>query len=227
MLRKLTPSDYQVMPWKNGGGTTTQLMIWPEGALLGGSYICRVSLARIERSGPFSAFPGYDRTIVQLCGPEVTLRHQGGVAIPLKPLKPYEFSGDIETFCELAEPDSKIWDGGGARDSAAEDFNVFVERTHARANVRMVTFPRPARDTPNRADLKSNTKASAGPKIEQGCDLTLAFVLNGQLSGSWRGETLLGTRSELLVAPGALSLAGAGSEEVVAIVVELALKALK
>ena len=63
--RILTPRDYRVMPWKNGGGTTTEIHIHPEGAGWD-TFDWRVGIADIARSGPFSSFPGIDRSIMLL-----------------------------------------------------------------------------------------------------------------------------------------------------------------
>ncbi|SHH51107.1 HutD family protein [Massilia sp. CF038] len=59
-------------PWKNGGGSTTEIAIAPPGAALD-AFEWRVSLATIAVSGPFSAFPGIDRTLALVDGPGVVL----------------------------------------------------------------------------------------------------------------------------------------------------------
>ena len=69
MLSVLKPSDYRVMPWKNGGGTTTEIWIHPEGAGWD-DFAWRVGIADIARSGPFSSFPGIERSILMLECPE-------------------------------------------------------------------------------------------------------------------------------------------------------------
>ena len=33
-MRRLTAKDYRIMPWKNGGGTTTEIAVFPAGASL-------------------------------------------------------------------------------------------------------------------------------------------------------------------------------------------------
>src|SRR6185369_11614525 len=73
MFRLLTPSDYRPMPWKNGGGRTIEIAVHPVGATLD-AFQWRVSIADIERDGPFSRFPGIDRTIVLLEGAGMHLR---------------------------------------------------------------------------------------------------------------------------------------------------------
>src|SRR5512147_1621544 len=67
VVRVLGPADYRTMPWKNGGGRTTEIAAAPRGADLAG-FTWRISVAELERDGPFSAFPGVDRTLVLLAG---------------------------------------------------------------------------------------------------------------------------------------------------------------
>ena len=64
-MRILRAPDYRVMPWKNGGGTTTEVAVSPEGAGLD-HFDWRISMARVEQDGPFSTFPGIDRTLQQV-----------------------------------------------------------------------------------------------------------------------------------------------------------------
>ena len=52
-------------PWKNGGGSTRELVCWPPGAGTD-AFGWRVSVARIAAAGPFSAFAGVDRQIRHL-----------------------------------------------------------------------------------------------------------------------------------------------------------------
>jgi environmental stress-induced protein Ves len=54
-------------PWKNGGGSTTEIAIAPVGASLD-RFDWRISLATIAASGPFSCFPGVDRTLALVEG---------------------------------------------------------------------------------------------------------------------------------------------------------------
>ena len=59
-------------PWKNGAGSTTEIAIAPVGASLD-KFDWRISLATIAASGPFSAFPGVDRTLALVDGAGVVL----------------------------------------------------------------------------------------------------------------------------------------------------------
>lgn len=63
-------------PWKNGGGTTLELAIGPPGASWQ-SFDWRVSLASISHSGPFSPFPGVDRTLALVDGAGITVEIDG------------------------------------------------------------------------------------------------------------------------------------------------------
>jgi environmental stress-induced protein Ves len=64
----LRPSDFRVMPWKDGGGSTTEIAIEPPGAGLADAFLWRVSTAQVAASGPFSRFPGQTRSLVLLEG---------------------------------------------------------------------------------------------------------------------------------------------------------------
>jgi environmental stress-induced protein Ves len=124
MHRLLKPADYVRMPWKNGGGHTIQIANHPEGARVG-AFDWRVSVADVATDGPFSPFPGVDRTIVLLAGAGMRL-HGGGHAVELRaPFEPYAFGGDDAIVCTLV--------GGAVR-----DFNLMVRRDRARGDVTVV-----------------------------------------------------------------------------------------
>lgn len=60
-------------PWKNGGGVTRTLSVDTAGQ----PPRWRVSVADIDRDGPYSRFPGYDRVSVVLTGGGVELVAEG------------------------------------------------------------------------------------------------------------------------------------------------------
>ena len=77
-MRHLRSSDYRIMPWKNGGGSTTEIAICPEGSgIPGGQFRWRVSIADVVADGPFSRFSGYDRHIMVVEGAGMTLNTRG------------------------------------------------------------------------------------------------------------------------------------------------------
>jgi len=74
MLRIIRSADYLTRPWKNGGGTTRDIASSPPGASLD-DFVWRLSLAQVDRDGPFSRFDNVDRTLVLLSG-AMTLHEQ-------------------------------------------------------------------------------------------------------------------------------------------------------
>lgn len=125
-ITKFTAEDYKVMPWKNGGGSTTELAIFPDEGNLHEPFTWRISIAQLTGSGPFSAFPGYDRVIIQLTGSPMRISHKEGGSRELQLLRPYRFRGEWTTQADLT--------------SAAQDFNVMVRRDSASAEAECVTL---------------------------------------------------------------------------------------
>lgn len=60
------------VPWKNGGGSTTQIAVFPPDAGFE-DFDWRVSLATIAEDGAFSEFPGVERTLALVDGHGMTL----------------------------------------------------------------------------------------------------------------------------------------------------------
>jgi environmental stress-induced protein Ves len=116
------PTAYKLMPWKNGAGSTTELLIAPEGASVQSGFDWRISLAQVPVSGPFSSFPGYQRTIMLLQGDPMRLLHQAQGEHQLLPFQPYEFQGAWQTEGILSG-------------RPVEDFNVMVRNAYGRARV--------------------------------------------------------------------------------------------
>ncbi len=66
-MRVLRASNHRRMAWKNGGGETVEVAVRPPAAGLA-NFDWRVSMARVAVDGPFSIFPGIDRTLAILDG---------------------------------------------------------------------------------------------------------------------------------------------------------------
>jgi environmental stress-induced protein Ves len=75
-MRHLKAGDYLRTPWKNGGGETVQLAVHPAGAGLD-DFAWRISMATIDRDGPFSLFAGVDRSLSLIDGAGVVLDIDG------------------------------------------------------------------------------------------------------------------------------------------------------
>lgn len=121
--RVIAPSDYRVMPWRNGQGSTTEIAVAPaEGAT--DRFRWRLSIADVGRSGPFSDFAGYDRVIAVVAGAGMRLAVAGCAPVRLdQQSDPYGFSGDAATVCALL--------AGPIR-----DFNLMTDRATVRGGVR-------------------------------------------------------------------------------------------
>ena len=115
--RLLSPRDFRRMPWKNGGGRTSEIATWSRGADAA-AFAWRVSIAEIERDGAFSAWPGVDRTLVLLDGDGVILQHDDIAVEILARHEPYRFAGERPCACRLV--------GGPAR-----AYNLMVRRESA------------------------------------------------------------------------------------------------
>ncbi|RWP45588.1 HutD family protein [Mesorhizobium sp.] len=100
-MRILRAAEYRSMPWKNGGGVTTEIAVSPAGAALD-DFDWRVSMARVESGGPFSAFAGVDRTLAVLEGEGIILDIAGRPAATVtKVSAPLSFPADVPTQAAL------------------------------------------------------------------------------------------------------------------------------
>jgi hypothetical protein len=102
------------MPWKNGGGMTTEVAVERDGR---GEVLWRVSIADVKQSGPFSDFTGYERTIMLLEGEGFVLDFDEAPTQRIdRPWQPFRFAGEWKTNCTLI-------------DGPVRDFNLMVARS--------------------------------------------------------------------------------------------------
>ncbi|QND68794.1 HutD family protein [Mesorhizobium loti] len=100
-MRILRAAEYRSMPWKNGGGVTTEIAVSPNGAGLD-DFDWRVSMARVELSGPFSQFAGIDRTLAVLEGEGIVLEIAGYPPTSInRATAPFSFPADVQTSATL------------------------------------------------------------------------------------------------------------------------------
>jgi len=120
--RVLRSSDYHRMPWKNGGGTTTE--IW-KAASPAGEMLWRLSIADVASDGPFSEFPGIDRWIMVISGKgmELTIEELGTKRLD-RPFEPLFFPGDAKTDCRLI-------------DGPIRDFNFMIARSFGKGTLQV------------------------------------------------------------------------------------------
>ncbi|TWD47966.1 hypothetical protein FB480_11056 [Agrobacterium vitis] len=87
-------SSYKRMPWKNGKGLTEEIMAFPLGCTME-TFDWRLSIAHVGEDGPFSIFPGVDRSIALLDGEGLRLDLPDGDSTELAPYgQPFAFAGE-------------------------------------------------------------------------------------------------------------------------------------
>ena len=98
-------------PWKNGGGTTRELLAWPTPL----DWTLRLSVAQVDADGPFSRFDGITRWFAVLAGagvrlhmPDISLTHSLDVSS-----SPLAFDGALAVDCTLI-------------DGPTQDFNLMA-----------------------------------------------------------------------------------------------------
>lgn len=107
------------MPWKNGGGVTTELFRIPSGD----SFLFRLSMASVKSDGPFSHFPNIDRILMLLEGNGF---HLEGLNASLNDNQtPLYFQGETSVNCTLI-------------DGPCRDFNVMTDRSYAKSLISVV-----------------------------------------------------------------------------------------
>jgi environmental stress-induced protein Ves len=119
-------ADVPPTPWKNGGGTTRELVAWPNAT----DWVWRMSVAEVASSGPFSKFDGVQRWFAVLAGAGVRLHLQapGGAQTHDLTVRsaPLCFDGAVPTQCDLL-------------DGPTQDFNLMLRRDKATGLVRRIT----------------------------------------------------------------------------------------
>jgi environmental stress-induced protein Ves len=122
-------------PWKNGGGTTRTLFVHPPQATME-NFDWRISLAEVAAPGPFSLFPGIDRTILLWSGSGLLLQSSTLTYALERPFEPFSFPGEEPiTTTLIAGPTT--------------DLNIMVRRNHLQANVELRAEPVEISPNPN------------------------------------------------------------------------------
>lgn len=184
----LRASNYRRMPWKNGGGETVEVAVSPEGAALS-DFDWRVSMATVATDGPFSIFPGIDRTLSIIDGNGMQLAIGGDNPLLLtQDSAPLAFAADVAVTATLAE-------------GPITDLNVMTRRDGLRHRVERV-------DIDSRATFQP-----AAPTWLLLCHRgALTVEWSGQSVDLGQGDTLLleqaGAVELLLEQPGDVEVSG-------------------
>lgn len=89
------------VPWKNGGGSTTEIAIGPPDSGFE-DFDWRVSLATIEKDGAFSSFPGVDRTLALVEGHGMLLEIDGEPTLVTDTEPVVAFDGSSQVIAKLS-----------------------------------------------------------------------------------------------------------------------------
>lgn len=124
-------ADYTpTQPWRNGGGTTRELLVWPtleysesqNLAIAVPPWQVRITLAKMDKNGVFSAFPGVQRWYSVAQGTGVIL-HMPNEVLTLHPGDaPLCYDGAITPACELI-------------DGSTENLNIMAQQGQATMSV--------------------------------------------------------------------------------------------
>ncbi len=110
--------DVAPTPWRNGGGVTRELIAWPTPQ----DWDWRISVAEVEKDGPFSRFEGVERWFAVLGGAGVRLTLDGRTHELTAQSAPIRFDGAQDCKCELIA-------------GLTEDFNLMLKHGHTRARL--------------------------------------------------------------------------------------------
>lgn len=121
MIHTVHLQDVPPQPWRNGGGSTQELLAWPAAA----DWALRISVARIDANGPFSAYPGIERWFAVVGGEGVVLRFAARRAMLSAGSEPLRFDGAAAPVCELL-------------DGPTQDLNLMVRSDAGRGAMSLV-----------------------------------------------------------------------------------------
>ncbi len=113
-------NEYRRERWKNGLGWTREIFRSPPDAQ---AWDWRLSIAEVEKDGPFSTFPGADRELVLLAGEGMRLVFDNGENVELSP--PHDrcrFAGERALRAELIS-------------GPTQDFNLMWRRDRVEASL--------------------------------------------------------------------------------------------
>ncbi|GAA0455056.1 HutD/Ves family protein [Streptomyces olivaceiscleroticus] len=188
-VRLLPAAGRAAAPWSNGGGTTREIAAGPPGAGWS-TFAWRVSLADVDRDGPYSPLPGVRRILTMVAGAGMELTVDGVRTAVTERFRPVSFAGGAATDCRLAA-------------GPVVNFNVMVRDGRCTADVVM-------------ARGRHAVCAAPGP---DGAVLVVAVAGETLLTPAAAGEPVrLGRYDAALLAAGTAADLDAGPDGVAAVV---------
>jgi len=118
-MKVYSPDDYITMPWRNGLGSTIELLKNQSNDY----FKWRLSMADVAQDGAFSDFSGYDRCLILLNGTGMTLtNHQGQ-------------QWSLTQLCDAAHFKGEDLINARLHDGPIRDFNLMTRRKDCSAKV--------------------------------------------------------------------------------------------
>jgi environmental stress-induced protein Ves len=112
-------TEYRRERWKNGLGWTREVVRWPDRD----DWDWRLSIAEVDKPGPFSSFPGVERELVLLSGEGMRLHFEDGESVELLPPHGrHRFAGERALSAELLS-------------GPTQDFNLMWRRERVEATL--------------------------------------------------------------------------------------------
>lgn len=126
------------IPWRNGGGVTRELLIWPlTNDPQRPSWDVRISVATIDRNGSFSVFEKVQRWFAVLDGAGVKLEFPNQVKTQTPLTAPLHFDGGDPPICTLLDGSTRdlnlMCQHGQARMSLMTEGEAFAVQSNLRA----------------------------------------------------------------------------------------------
>jgi uncharacterized protein len=98
-IQHIPGNEYQRTRWKNGLGWTREIVRYPE---MSEHWLWRLSIAEVDKDGPFSTFESIERELVLLSGEGMRLVFSDGESVDLNPPHDkHRFSGERALRAEL------------------------------------------------------------------------------------------------------------------------------
>jgi len=114
-IQLIPANEYQRTRWKNGLGWTREITRYPS---QDDPWSWRLSIAEVDKDGPFSAFENVDRELILLSGEGMRLNFADDESVTLNPPHDkHRFAGERELSAELIS-------------GPTQDFNVMWQRDH-------------------------------------------------------------------------------------------------
>ncbi|WP_417210083.1 HutD family protein [Antarctobacter sp.] len=121
-IRVIRPEDWTEMPWRNGGGTTSEIAAQKQN----GAWLWRLSTAIVAQDGPYSQFPGLTRISTVIAGAGTDIADMGAEDWQrIGPLIPTQLDGNRAVQGRLV-------------DGPIRFLNLFFDSTRVAASVAVI-----------------------------------------------------------------------------------------